>query len=255
MPTARSEKSPCTSGPLKNGERHLFSPRRRRDRPYERRRTGDLAGTWAARRRRSCGTALRGGLSNAAGRGPSTDVAPGMTGSPVGSSTIQPAPRAASCIAPVGTTGAWSRRLPHAPGFRRSADRGHQRRVPSVSGCPLVRRRSSRRISADRFGRIGEHRGFNVYEEKGSPGRSTCRCSTVRGADCAVQDAVARFALRATAAKPRFAVRGSPVRDRADRAAGLKALQTASAASFPRSVDGSELRTREPANRGLRMDG
>ncbi len=142
-------------------------------RPYERRRTGDLAGTTGS----SAPSFVVALPSEAAvptppAATPPPDVAMTATASPAGSSTIQSAPSLpppASAV--VGTTG----RVVQTPPARTRVQTVQR---PVGVNAVFIQFQGARwyavgpavEFSADRFTPIGEHRGFNVFEEKGKPG-------------------------------------------------------------------------------------
>jgi hypothetical protein len=135
-------------------------------RPYERRRTGDLAGTSGS----SAPSFVVDLPSEAAAPTPPAATPPTAgTASPVGSSTIQPVPSLAPpAPATVGTSG---RVVP-----ARTRVQTVQRPVGinavfiQFQGARWYAAGPAVEFSADRYTRIGEHRGFNVYEDKGKPG-------------------------------------------------------------------------------------
>jgi hypothetical protein len=142
-------------------------------RPYERRRTGDLAGTVGSSAP-SFVVALpsEGTAPTPPAAAPPTGGATGMTGSPIGSSTIQPVPSLPPPASPTaGTTG----RVVQTPPARTRVQTVQR---PVGINAVFIQFQGARwyaagpavEFSADRFTRIGEHRGFNVYEEKGRPG-------------------------------------------------------------------------------------
>ena len=143
-------------------------------RPYERRRTGDLAGTVG-----SSAPSFPVGSPTEATAGqplqaaaPPTGVAPEMTGRPVTASTIQPVPALPPGRTVAGTTG----RLPVQTAPARTRVQTVQRPVGLNSvfiqfqGARWYAAGPAVEFSADKFTRIGEHRGFTVFQEKGKPG-------------------------------------------------------------------------------------
>jgi len=143
-------------------------------RPYERRRTGDLAGTVGS----SAPSFVVDAVPSAAtapilqAAAPPTGVPIELTGGPVVSPAVQPVPTLPpSASLTTGTTG----RTEQAPSARTRVQTVQR---PVGLNAVFIQFQGARwyaagpavEFSADRFTRIGEHRGFNVYEGKGQPG-------------------------------------------------------------------------------------
>jgi hypothetical protein len=142
-------------------------------RPYERRRTGDLAGTVGS----SAPSFVVTLPSEAAAPTPPAATppaagAPGLTASPVGSSIVQPAPRLQPSTSD--TAGTSGRVVQTAPARTRVQTVQRPVGINAVfiqfQGARWYGAGPAVEFSADRFTRIGEHRGFDVYQEKGMPG-------------------------------------------------------------------------------------
>jgi hypothetical protein len=141
-------------------------------RPYERRRTGDLAGTTGSSAPSFVATSPS--ESTAAptlqAAAPPTGVPAQLTGRPATVSTVQPVSALPASTA--GTTG----RLPVQTRPARTRVQTVQRPVGLNSvfiqfqGARWYAAGPAVEFSANRFTRIGEHRGFTVYQDKGKPG-------------------------------------------------------------------------------------
>jgi len=142
-------------------------------RPYERRRTGDLAGTTGS----SAPSFVVALPSEAAAPTPPAATPPAalatvMTTSPVGPPTMQPV---ALLPPPVpATAGTSGRVVQTAPARTRIQTVQRPVGINAVfiqfQGARWYAAGPAVEFSADRFTRIGEHRGFNVFEERGKPG-------------------------------------------------------------------------------------
>jgi len=142
-------------------------------RPYERRRTGDLAGTTGS----SAPSFVVPLPSEAAAptppaETPPTGVATGMTGSPAGSPAIQPVSSLPPSAPPTAGTSGRVAQTPTARTRVQTVQRpvGINAVFIQFQGARWYAAGPAVELSADRFTRIGEHRGFTVYEEKGKAG-------------------------------------------------------------------------------------
>ena len=139
-------------------------------RPYERRRSGDLAGT--------VGSSAPSFRVTLPAEEPPQSTVPGApappTGAAVGMSGFPPAPEPAgpsAVPAPVGTAGTI---VPSAPAHTtiQTVQRpiGLNTVFVEFQGARWFSAGAAVPYSADRFTRIGEHLGFGVYQQSGQPG-------------------------------------------------------------------------------------